>query len=184
MLIKASKSSLFIIVDSNLWLTFVFLYRTEYFSFTSSVLLVAYTQYFLNNCKLYTKKSCWNFSPSSFQFIWTFFFFLLFYYTVLQMKCNTYAKIGNKSIMCCISMVSWRKGECAKMRFFRRAGQRFFTVLHCVIITSLWSYLKFQNATQHEKHASCFLWYHSFYKIFIHFDITVHKSFCHTPLNK
>ncbi len=41
----------------------------------------------------------------------------------------------------------------AKMRFFRRAVQSFLIVLQYVIITSLRSYLKLQNATQHEMHA-------------------------------
>ncbi len=47
-------------------------------------------------------------------------------------------------------MVLCQKGECAKTRFFRRAVQSFLNVLQCVIITSLWSYLKWQNATRHE----------------------------------
>ncbi len=52
-------------------------------------------------------------------------------------------------------MVLCQKGECAKMRFLKRVVQSFLTALHClqcVIITSLWSYLKLQNAIQHEKH--------------------------------
>ncbi len=59
-----------------------------------------------------------------------------------------------------ISMISCQEGVCAKMRFFLRAVQSFLTSLHCVIITSLWSYLKLQSATQHEKHAV--------------FDVTIH----------
>ncbi len=52
-----------------------------------------------------------------------------------------------------LSMVSCQKDECGKMRILRRAVQSFLTALQSVIITSLWSYLKLQNATQHEKHA-------------------------------
>ncbi len=52
-----------------------------------------------------------------------------------------------------ISIISCQKDVCAKIRFFRRAVQSFLTALQCVIITSLWSYLKLQSAAQHEKHA-------------------------------
>ncbi len=59
-----------------------------------------------------------------------------------------------------ISMVSCQKGKRAKTRFFRRAVQSFLIVLQCVIITCLRSYLKLQNAIQHEMHAI--------------FDVTIH----------
>ncbi len=51
-----------------------------------------------------------------------------------------------------ILMVLCQKGGCNKIKFFKRAVQSLLNGLQCVIITSLWSYLKLQNSTEHEMH--------------------------------
>ncbi len=48
--------------------------------------------------------------------------------------------------------VQW-KGRMHQSEIFQERIQSFLHVLQCVIITSIWNYLKLQNATRHEKHS-------------------------------
>ncbi len=75
-----------------------------------------------------------------------------------------------------ISMVSCQKGEHTKMKFFG-SGSKFF---ECFAVRYYHISMKLLEVTKCYStwKASCFWWYHSFSKIFIHIVIMVHTHFC------